>query len=56
MSGPHLTVVQGPEKTCPHVEDREAPHACPYQADVNNDEGFLCTCCEACQGDCADDI
>lgn len=32
------------------------PHPCPYQSDVNNDSDTLCTCCEDCQKQCADDI
>ena len=31
-------------------------HSCPYQADVNNDEEYQCTCCEDCTHECAMEI
>lgn len=39
---------------CRH--ETQTPHSCPYQADVNNDPSIVCTCCDACQQNCADDI
>lgn len=32
------------------------PHTCPYKGDVNGDYLTLCTCCSACESNCADDI
>lgn len=34
-----------------------APHACPYQQEINNstDETY-CTCCGACEQECRNDI
>jgi len=37
-------------------EAQTTPHTCPYQHDVNNDDKFLCTCCDNCETQCADDI
>ena len=34
----------------------EELHACPYDADVNDDDTPTCPCCEECQEECADDI
>ena len=31
-------------------------HPCPYNADVNNDDTPICTCCENCQHECSMDI
>ena len=31
-------------------------HECPYQADVNNDRSYRCTCCASCMHECAADI
>lgn len=38
------------------VNPATEPHPCPYKSDVNNDPDTLCTCCEDCQKQCADDI
>jgi len=32
------------------------PHSCPYGEDIHGDYDTLCTCCEYCQGECANDI
>ena len=39
---------------CAH--EPTAPHRCPFQADVNNDEEFQCVCCENCERECLEDI
>jgi len=33
-----------------------SPHSCPYQSDVNEDNNFLCNCCDDCMQNCLDDI
>ncbi len=33
-----------------------AAHPCPFLADVEEDSATLCTCCEDCQEDCADEV
>jgi hypothetical protein len=40
---------------CGHDEEQE-PHVCPYASEINNDDETLCTCCEKCEQQCADDI
>ena len=40
-------------------EDRneaEDMHPCPYQQEINDDEGDSCTCCYTCRQECVDDI
>lgn len=32
------------------------PHPCPYQEEINGDHKTLCTCCDKCSLECADDI
>lgn len=32
------------------------PHSCPYKSDINDDSNTLCTCCDECKQNCADDI
>ena len=32
------------------------PHPCPFAADVYDDKEYLCTCCEECTYECAQDI
>jgi hypothetical protein len=39
--------------TCDDCYDE---HTCPYAEDINNDSETLCTCCEYCTQQCADDI
>ncbi len=34
----------------------EEPHTCPYAEEINNDSEKTCTCCAACQRECAMDI
>lgn len=45
-------------QVCPtcNTEPARESHPCPYHSDVNNDDGFRCTCCERCENNCADDI
>ena len=48
-----------PTELCPKCKSNPAtePHSCPYQADVNNDpDPECCTCCSACEHECAMDI
>ena len=45
----HLPVVE--RKTC-----SEERHLCPYQAEVNDDQEWLCRCCPDCTLACQDDI
>jgi hypothetical protein len=33
----------------------EAEHVCPYAYEIHEDES-LCTCCESCASECADEI
>lgn len=41
---------------CKHP-DRNRPHSCPFQSDMNgNDDPHYCTCCDRCRHDCAMDI
>jgi hypothetical protein len=40
---------------CKHVSERREPHTCPYAEEINNSD-VRCACCEACEGECADDI
>lgn len=39
-------------QSAPAVE----PHPCPFAADVHDDSETLCTCCPACEHECAMDI
>jgi len=43
---------------CPKCKrnEKESPHTCPYQVDVNNDREFTCNCCNKCEHECAMDI
>lgn len=31
-------------------------HTCPYQVDVNDNDKFMCDCCDDCTTECADNI
>ena len=35
--------------------EQVTPHECPYRAEINDDYE-MCTCCDWCRGECADDI
>ena len=39
-----------------HRSAATEPHPCPYKQEIGNDSTSLCTCCELCQSECADDI
>ena len=39
-----------------YCKEQAQPHTCPYQEDVNDDKGYLCTCCHECRGDCLEGI
>lgn len=43
------------EKKCKCGNKATAPHPCPYMSDVHNDNETLCTCCEECEQECAND-
>jgi len=32
------------------------PHPCPYREEINDDSETLCTCCQECAQECANDI
>ena len=48
---------RGPNK-CPNCKKNPAEpiHACPYNADINNDDSEICKCCSDCCQECANDI
>ena len=50
-----LVILENGIRHCDHGEPGE-PHACPYASDVHDDDRLLCTCCEACTDQCAEDI
>lgn len=31
-------------------------HPCPFRIEINDDFETLCTCCAACEGDCAMEV
>jgi hypothetical protein len=31
-------------------------HLCPYEIEINADQGWLCRCCAECLRECLDDI
>lgn len=41
---------------CGENEATKELHPCHYNADVNNDDTPICTCCHECQYECAMDI
>lgn len=34
----------------------QAPHSCPWQQDVHDDDDYRCNCCDDCINECAMDI
>lgn len=42
-------------ESCGKKEAQE-PHPCPYAQDIHDDNETLCTCCEDCEYECAQDI
>jgi hypothetical protein len=42
-------------ETC-HVQPKAEPHTCPFRRDIDNDNITTCTCCDACEHECAMDI
>lgn len=42
--------------SCNCPEDEDEGHPCPYLVDVYGEDGRLCTCCESCAQECANDI
>jgi len=46
------------EPRCPRSKNHEGkePHPCPYRSEINDDDETLCTCCDNCTQECADDI
>lgn len=43
-------------KNCKECANNKVLHTCPYQSDVNNDDEFMCSCCDNCTDDCAMEI
>ena len=44
-------------KSCKHGKSKQKkPHRCPYQSDLYGDDSKSCTCCTACEQECALDI
>lgn len=43
---------------CPgcHKNLVAAPHPCPYQREINNNNEEYCVCCPECEQRCSDDI
>lgn len=31
-------------------------HPCPYRVEMNDDSETLCTCCDHCEGICAEEV
>jgi len=54
-SRPILPYVDNPDQRCKH-ENKQPPHPCPFSLDVYGNNEDLCTCCEECTQECADDI
>jgi hypothetical protein len=46
------------EPRCPRSKNHEGkqPHVCPFRWEINDDDETLCTCCDDCTQECADDI
>jgi len=44
--------------TCNEVDDHteDVYHICPYKEDIDGDSKTLCSCCEYCTQQCADDV
>jgi hypothetical protein len=42
-----------PQCTC---DEETEEHECPWQCDVKNNYEPYCSCCEACERECARDI
>lgn len=44
--------------TCSRCEKnpQQEEHYCPFQLEINDDENFLCDCCDECTHECAMDI
>jgi hypothetical protein len=34
------------------LEEKQEPHPCPYQEEMNDDRETLCTCCPDCEKNC----
>lgn len=34
----------------------EPDHECPYRGEIDGDYDTLCDCCDACRGQCSDDV
>lgn len=41
---------------CKCGEEGENLHTCPYQEDINNDNEYMCNCCDYCTQQCMNDI
>lgn len=49
-----ITNFDGFPHGCEHTQ-RE-PHTCPFAVDVHNDSTSKCTCCDACEDNCVQEI
>ena len=41
---------------CSCGNEGEEEHSCPWQSDINNDDEYMCNCCDSCSSNCAEDI
>lgn len=41
---------------CGHQNEGEAPHTCPFKAEIGDDYESECNCCDECQGECAMEV
>lgn len=56
---PNLPTIEAGQCAGGHCRGTSAaiePHPCPFDCEINDDHESLCTCCEICQQECADDI
>ena len=49
-----IKIVETPYTRC-HHRQRE-PHTCPYKEEISDNSESICTCCEECTTECAQDI
>jgi hypothetical protein len=41
---------------CTCKDEPQEEHECPYQCEIHNNDAPFCTCCEACERQCMDDV
>jgi len=44
------------ENKCTCDTESHDEHTCPFSEDIHNDSETMCTCCEYCEDQCAQDI